>query len=198
MKHSPAAVMITALLFLLLLSHGCSREPYSHALAEKNFSQCLGKEVYGALDDFRLAFNDFLDDNGYIGEEGSLLEGYRSYLRHVLELQEPDTAWQFRKENLEEILQRFEALHIDALLYQGTIQACAVKIRYPEEMLMASYRRIMPQHTVSPRKFAEEFLAKADAADFDDHVLQIMVALEYFLGAVLGELRPDEHHRHCC
>jgi hypothetical protein len=197
MKYTSAAVIGPALL-LLLICTGCSREPYSHAQAEKNFSKCLEQDVYGALADFRLAFNDFLDDNGYIGEGEYLVDGYRNYLRHVLQLSGPDTAWIFRREALEEILQRFESLHIDALLYEGSIQSCAVRIRYPDDMLMASYRQIMPQHTVSPRKFAEEFVAKVRPDELDDHVLQIMVALEYFLGAVLGELRPDEEHRHCC
>ncbi len=163
--------------------------------------KCIGENEYSVLTDLSYAFEQFLQDNGYFNNENDKLNGYRKYLSHILLLNRPDTGWIFRTAELEEIMQRIEKQHIPDLLYDEKISNCVIDINYPDNYLMASYRKIMPQHTVSPQIFAEEFIAGMDKEQFKDPVVKIIIALEYFLGPVLSQLRPntpasDHGHQH--
>ena len=199
MKTLAIQLLFLGILLPSILLTGClSDDSYSHRQASESFRKCIGTDEFRALSDFATAFEHFLLDNGYRREGGDLTAAYKRYLRHILNLTETDTSWVFRHDELDEILQRFEELHIDALLYRGSIQLCATRVRYPDHMLMSHFREIMPQHTVSPRKFAEEFLREITPEETNDKVLRMMLALEYFLGPVLNELRPDEERRTCC
>jgi len=198
MRKNQTLFFLLLLMGSLLLSPGCWRSDYTIATGERQYRSCIGEEEYAALNLLREAFDQFLADNGYLDGHNNLYNGYRAYLYQVIHASEPDSNWVFREGELEEILQRFEELHMDALLYQGSLQKCVFNIDYPDTLLMASYREIMPQHTVPPQRFAEVFLHRAGEQEFEDPVLKIMVALEYFLGPVLGILRPDGERRPCC
>jgi hypothetical protein len=182
--------IILILLVTPMLS-GCLREKFSLELAADQYRECLGKENYALLEKLAFQFEQFLSDNHYV-REGNMLEGYKGYLQHLLDRKGLDTSWHYRLDELEALLLEFEHHHLAEVIYEEKVSQCAIEIDYPQHYIMARYREIMPQHTVSPEVFMRTFIQKADEKQFRDQVLKSMVALEYFLGNVLYLLRPDE------
>jgi hypothetical protein len=183
-------IPLLAVVLLLIMPEPCNRKRYEASGCA--LRECIGKKEYGVLEELSEAFEVFLYDNGYLTDTLSRAQGYKAYLSQILTMTSADTTWVYRHDELEKLLHRIEEHHIAELLYENTIAQCVINISYPENHIMANIRQIMPQHTVSPAKFAQEFVNVGDDAQLNDPVLRIMLAIEYFLGPVLGQLRPEE------
>jgi hypothetical protein len=183
---------IIPLIFLFVFVHaGCNRDQFTIEKASEEYTECLGNEYVKLLEKLTAEFEHFLGDNGFI-KEGDMLTGYKDYLQHLLQRKGLDTSWHFRLNELELLMQEIEAQHFAEIVYEGKVSQCAIDLKYPQQYIMARYREIMPQHSVSPEVFMRAFVEKADPVQFRDPVLKHMIALEYFLGPVLYLLRPDE------
>ena len=180
----------------LILRNPCNTHRYGNSGCE--LRKCIGNDQYQVLEELSGAFELFLHDNGYINDSVSQADGYKAYLNQILSMTQADSSWVYRLNDLELLLKRIEEQHIAELLYENTMISCVITIPYPEDHIMAHIRQIIPQHTVSPARFAQEFIQVGNDAQLDDPVLRIMLAIEYFLGPVLGQLRPEEagcgHH----
>jgi len=184
-------ITILLILFVAAAFSGCNRDKFTVQKASGQYSECIGSEYYDILMKLSSEFEHFLADNRFV-TDGELLEGYKGYLQHLLDRKGLDSTWYFRMTELEALMQEVEALHLAELIYDGKVSQCAIDIEYPQHYIMARYREIMPQHSVSPEVFMRTFVQKADQEQFKDPVLKSMIALEYFLGPVLYLLRPDE------
>jgi hypothetical protein len=192
-------IPVVAVVLLLILRKPCDQKRFGTSGCA--LRECIGKEQHLVLSELTEAFELFLRDNGYLNDTTSRADGYKAYLRQILTMTSADTTWVYRHKELEELLHRIEKQHIAELLFDNTLTQCVINIPYPEGHIMANIRQIIPQHTVSPARFAQEFINVGDDAQLDDPVLRIMLAIEYFLGPVLGQLRPetpgcghDHHH----
>lgn len=173
---------------------GCSRKKPSFTPqdAEEFFNECAGDSNNQLLESLNRQFELFLYDNGFYKSPEEKLEGYKAYLQFLLDRKGLDTTWVFRKDELENLVIGIEEAHLAEALFERVITYCVLDIPYPNDYLMARYYEIMPQHTVSPEKFASEFIQNIDEEQFSDPVLRKMISLEYFLGPLLYLLRPDE------
>lgn len=193
-----ALPLLAALVLVIFINRPCNQSKFGQSgCALRN---CINKNQYKVLVELSDAFEVFMQDNGYLNDTGSRSMGYKAYLNAILTMHGPDTNWVYRRDALEKMLQRIEKQRIAELLFSNTLAGCVIRIPYPDGHIMADIRQIMPQHTVSPARFAEEFIRRGDDAQLEDPVLRIMLAVEYFLGPVLGQLRPEEpgcdHHHH--
>lgn len=191
-RNNIAFVIVAAA--ILMISSGCSDNSFSFAKADQKFSNCLGRDVDHLLNNLSEQFELFLSDNGFAASDEEMLTGYKHYLQYLLDGKGFDTAWVFRIEALENLMILIEQNNFADLLKDEIISSCVLEITYPDQYLMARFRQIMPQHTVSPERFASEFIEHIDNEQFKDNVLKKMIAIEYFLGPVLHLLRPDKRY----
>lgn len=105
-----------------------------------------------------------------------------------------NSAWTFQNPRLEKMILLMELHHFAEFLNSDDLSNCVFQVNYPEHFTMADYRKIMPQHMVSPERFASTFIADIDKEQFQDPVLRKLIALEYFLGPVIYILRPDTRY----
>jgi hypothetical protein len=159
---------------------------------EQQFDSCFGHDYNTALEGLTDAFDKFLVDNKFCKNSDDLLDGYKKWLGYLLEGKGPDTTWKFRIHELEALLVKMEALHFPEVIEDESFSACVLSLEYPDGWIMKQYREIMPQHTVSPERFAKEFVDSIDRDQFRDPVIRKVVALEYFLGPILHILRPEQ------
>lgn len=195
MKNRGAAIIFMLYAGIaLFLGGGCSQKKPSFAPqdAEEFFNECAGDVHNNLLTELNNQFELFLYDNGFYVTPEEKLSGYKAYLQFLLDRKELDTSWVFRNDELEELLIRIEEAHLAEAIFDKVITYCVLDIPYPNDYLMSRYHEIMPQHTVSPEKFASEFILNVDEEQFRDPVVRKMVSLEYFLGPLLYLLRPDE------
>ncbi len=169
----------------------CNIPSHDIAAAEAHMDSCIGPENNRLLEKLTVCFDNFLIDNNFCHGRKDLLDGYKNWLQYLLEQKGMDTTWMFRYNDLEKLISEFEELHFAEWLYDGRFADCLLEVEYPEHYLMAGYAGIMPQHTVSPEKFASEFIRQVNKRQFRDPLLKKAVALDYFLGPVLFVIRPD-------
>ncbi|MFO7723658.1 MAG: hypothetical protein R6V49_10605, partial [Bacteroidales bacterium] len=161
-------------LFVPMAFSGCNHDKFSLQKMSEQYSECIGSENYDIMLKLSSEFEGFLADNKFV-TNGDILEGYKGYLQHLLDRKGLDTSWYFRLPELEVLMQEVEALHLAELIYEGKVSQCAIDLEYPQQYIMAGYREIMPQHSVSPEVFMRTFVQKVDQEQFKDPVLKSMI-----------------------
>lgn len=180
-----------ALLLGFMMTPSCKQNHRDADAREKQLNECVGKESNALLNRLTAAFDDFLVDNRFCRTKDELLSGYKNWLQYLLDQKGLDSTWKFRYEVLDSLVTDMEKTNFAEMLYSQKFSECVMAMEYPDDWILAHYREIMPQHSVSPQKFAEEFVKNADQKQFDDPVIRKIIALEYFLGPILHILRPD-------
>lgn len=185
-------LLILVLIFLSFSLYSCKeKKEFDNEMPVKMMKECLGEDNYEILEKLSAAFDTFLLDNNFSKSEDDMLNGYKGYLNYLLDRKRQAPSWHIRTDDMEDIIQEIERKHFAELLRDGTFAHCIFMIDYPHNYLMARYKEIMPQHTVSPETFAGEFVQNITEEEFQDPVIKQIVALEYFLGIGLSLLRPD-------
>lgn len=189
-------ILLLLLASNLLLLPGCGRKKTVRIYTRNNaqLRACLGVPTDDILCDLKDLFEEFLIRNEFV-EEGSMMSGYKSYLKYIL-YNYPDSSWTYNVPASKRLIERIEDTpEFMRMIDQSRIHECMHKINYADTMFMALYTRDLPVEQANPAAMGQAFLERVDEDEFRDPVLRKMIALEYFLGLIVDQVRPDPQYQ---